>query len=709
MGRCFEATEENDSSTLLQGEIKMNKTEIAIKKLEKVVLPAQKPTEQITAAAMTLQANIMSLGYIMDEDLLKAISGLPVTDMTDLSKVLVKSLKELKGDNVIHKPMYPNFPRQVIEADYLELVLNAIMHYWSFGHWKPDYEKLPREFAFENVKFRTLGLASEEDFASIFTKILASNDSVSDTDKKIIEWFLQNYGNLVFPETIPFKENLCIIGAYMVENGIPINELVKNPNDVLRVATHMSGGDVSLADNTKFRNFKRPERRILVKGLESVINREDLVRHSGKWVKLAHALHVGDYSKKVYDAIKPLRENESVETFNTKVERHLAAEHPVKATKLLVTRPGDFARRLDHLLRMAGAERNQIIVANKFVSVADSVSTKVLLQLKGHFATRSQSTKKRVVFPKGNIQKAELISGQDALPARVVNTIVDGISKTIVDRFSKLEDMGNVYIDPALERCPIPSQQRSASDGTHSAARGTRFPFGFEDTNTVRFFLYWVGLDIDLSAVLYDENFRVVDKIWYGNIRSPRTGLYHSGDITRAPNGASEFVDIDIEKARIAGARYVAMNVMVFSGKTFADHDTCFVGWMSRSEPKSNEIYDPKTVECKLDMTFDSTSAMPVIVDLEKREIIWTDMSHADAFGRMPNNVDSNAASIRDVVEAMLSINNKVSLYDLFMMHAKGRNGTIVNHPTNADTVFGLFDGDITPSSIMEINSDYIV
>jgi len=691
----------------------MNKTEIAIKKLEKVVIPAhlrsESPTGQITAKAMTLQANIMDLGYIMDEDLLKVISELPDRMLGDLSAVLVKTLKELKGDNVVHKPMYPNFPRQVIEASDLELFLNAIVHYWSYGYWKPDYEKLPREFAFENVKFRTLGIATEDEFASIFTKILASNDSVSSIDKEIIEWFLQHYGNLVFPETIPFKENLCIIGAYMVENGIPINELVKNPNDVLRIATHMSGGDVSLADNTKFRNFKRPERRILVKGLESVVNREDLVRHSGKWVKLAHSLHVGDYSKKVYDAIKPLRENESVETFNTKVERHLGAGHPVKATKLLVTRPGDFARRLDHLLRMAGTERNQIIVANKFISVADNVSTKVLLQLKGHFATRNNSTEKRVVFPKGNIQKAKLISGQSALPEKVVNSLVTGISKILTNRFSNLEDLGKVYIDPALQRCPIPFQQRSASDGTFSAARGTRFPFGDEETNTVRLFLYWVGLDIDLSATLFNENFHVMDKIFYCNIRVPRSGLYHSGDITRAPHGASEFIDIDIEKALNAGARYVAMNVMVFRGKTFAEHDTCFIGWMARSAPESNEIYDPKTVECKLDMNFDSTSAMPVIFDLTTREIIWTDMSHADAFGRLPNNVNSNAASVRDVAEAMLSINNKVSLYDLFMMHAIGRNATVVDDPNHADIVFGLFEGDITPMNITEISSEYIV
>ena len=40
-------------------------------------------------------------------------------------------LKEMKGDHVKHTPMYPNFPKQVMEMEFCDLYRNAMMHYWT--------------------------------------------------------------------------------------------------------------------------------------------------------------------------------------------------------------------------------------------------------------------------------------------------------------------------------------------------------------------------------------------------------------------------------------------------------------------------------------------------------------------------------------------------------------------------------------------------
>ena len=50
-------------------------------------------------------------------------------------------------------------------------------------------------------------------------------------------------------------------------------------------------------------------------------------------------------------------------------------------------------------------------------------------------------------------------------------------------------------------------------------------------------------------------------------------------------------------------------------------------GWMSREDVKSGEIYEPKTVEQKMDLTSQSTVCIPVIFDCVNREVIWCDMN----------------------------------------------------------------------------------
>lgn len=694
------------------------RNEIAIKKLHKVILPQPlsdgEPSIQKQTKALTLQANLINLGFIMDKELSDALANLHDDDLIKVSSELVTVLRKLKGANVSYNPMYPNFPRQVMEASDLELWVNAILHYWTRGEFLPDYVKLPRGYAPENVKLIEIGLLkSEDEFASIFTKILGSNESISGEDKNIVKWFLDNYGNLKFPETIPFKENMSLVGAYMLENGYDVSHLVKNSTDVLRIATAASNGDVSLADNTKFKSFKRSQRRNLVKALEAVISEEDIARHAGKWVRLAHSLHVGDYSKKVFNIIGKVRNNEKIMTFNSKVEEFLKKSHVVKATMLLMERPGDFARRLDHVLRLAKDVKNQMRITEAFVSVSDKVSTNVLLQIMGHFKNRSEDLEKRVVLPKGSVQRAQLINGLDALDCKVTTSIYNGCYNTLVERFKEnsknYPELGKVFLDPSLKDCPIPTQQRSANTALQSVARGTKMSIS-DDKTTLRFFIYWVGRDIDLSVTLYDANFNDRGHVSYTRLRNIDSGIFHSGDIVDAPNGASEFIDLDIEKALNNGTRYVAMNVYVFNGPSFVEHETCFVGWMTRSRPNSNEIYEPSTVENKIDMTSESKISVPVVFDLKERKAIWVDLSaipnrYVDSyFGG--NNVENNKASVKDIVEAMISNKNKVSLYTLFKMHADASAESIVDNPEDADTIFG-WDGNITPKDMNEIHSRF--
>ena len=85
----------------------------------------------------------------------------------------------------------------------------------------------------------------------------------------------------------------------------------------------------------------------------------------------------------------------------------------------------------------------------------------------------------------------------------------------------------------------------------------------------------------------------------------------------------------------------------------------------------------------------------------------WTDLNKEARYGFGGNNTHSNRAGVQDVLEAIVSKDNKVTLYELFEMHAVAR-GEIVDSREDADFVFSTYDGDITPYNIAEINSEYI-
>jgi stress response protein SCP2 len=333
----------------------------------------------------------------------------------------------------------------------------------------------------------------------------------------------------------------------------------------------------------------------------------------------------------------------------------------------------------------------------------------VLLQVMEHFKFRDENAgTMRYFFPKGNVAKMKAIKDDRAsIPTDQSKKIVTICQNALKAKYSSLDALGNVYIDPALKNVLVPFSMRSASKALKTVSRGSKFDLG--DKGTVRFFIWWKDkghdrVDIDLSAMFLKDDYSIGAQIAYYDLRGGNAGMgCHSGDITSAPNGASEFIDININKALAKGARFIVMVINSYTQQKYCDLPECFAGFMMREQVQSGEIYDARTVENKFDVTSDTRTVVPLIIDLKERKVIWTDMQLSSS--RMYNNAKSHSSGISAIAKAMNEM-HKPNLHELFTLHAKSR-GTIVKKKEDAETIFSLTEGT-TPFDHEEIISQYI-
>lgn len=691
---------------------------IYLERKHKLILSPQIHTLPIPYLATALK-NLETYGFTLSIECIEILKTYSIKEFVLFYTNLIKQVKQLVGAHVEYHPMYPDFPQQVMNMSEAELYIRAIIHYATGVLYQfPKKDKDPHQ---EKIHLKEIGLGSEEELLSIFRNIIASHSSISLQDKEDLSVIISEIDDItkILPSEIPFKENMAYIIAFCIQyNKIPpsgLDSYVQTVTDVLRIATVMSHGDASLAGNTRFKKFKRPERKWLLSLLEDSANKslDDWLKHKKKWLRLGEILHPGEYKKrfpKTYQAFYILRNQRKIETFNSRIEKAIQNGDHESAVKLLIERPGEFVRRLDHLLRTANYTD---LILNCFQQVVHFVSTRVLLQLMAYYQQRNDQTDLRTFFPKGNVSKACAIPNQlPTIPESVCHQVIEITQDCLMKRFSSLPTLGNVYVDEQLKRFTVPFSQRSASKMLRTVSRGSKLPIPNGDT--LRFFTWWKEgtlngketgkVDIDLSVALYSAEWEYLDHVSYTNLKSEEYHAYHSGDIVTAPNGACEFIDINLSKLLANRGRYAIFMISSFSMQAYCDLPECFAGWMIRQNPNSGEIFEPATVQDRLDIASDTQICIPLIVDIENREIIWTDLALTqNSF--YYNNVEGNTASLVLMGKSMTTM-RKTSLYDLFMLHAIAR-GNLVSSMAEADTIFSVEKG-ITPFEIETITSEYM-
>lgn len=679
----------------------------------------------------TMNKNIEVFGYTMSEALFDKLVHMKAKNREVMYDALVNGLKEITGADRVYNPMYPNFPESVMEKDDFELYFNAIVHYWSFGTLLPYEEKKERVPLFNTAKVKVLEAGSFDDLNDIFNNFCASKTSLSKSDVDDMV-FILNSAKVTLPDEIPFKENAACVCRLLVDTGIDTDgslckKYIKTSTDVLRLITAMSDGDVSLAENTKFRNLKRSERRIIMNLLAGCGNAaEDMNRYAGRWIRVGEKLHPGEFAKnehytKVVQAFGIIRNDGKIQSFAGKVDAAVASGDVNTVVFLLKKRPGEFARRIDFLLRTFDKDADRKTVIMGFASVAKDVSSTVLLQVREHFINKLDgSDDMRVFFPKGNLARSYYIKNDktEIIPEDAMIMVIAVCENALVNIYGSREFLGKVYIDKALRNYTVPFSLRSAGKTMTAVSRGSRIAID-DSAKIIRPFIWWTNtkdaiMDVDLSVAVFADDWNCLEHVSYSNLKSEKFGMYHSGDITNGGpvdgEGAAEFIDLDIDKALAAGARYAVFNVYNFSDELFSKMEHAAFGFMTRENMESGEIFEPSTVKQRMDLASATTTCIPVIFDLKERVFIWCDMAlTADhvrtGFGGI--NVESNLPSVVVTCKAMVDV-KKPNLYDLFAFNAKAR-GVITDNPDEADIRFGLDDNcDVKPSDIDVIVGKYL-
>lgn len=701
--------------------------EILLRRKHKVTVDLKTPLNKIAVESLThlftFELNLSSLGFSLEQNFALVLAKQPVAVIDDLYKELIPALKALIGADKEYKVMYPNFPKQVAEANDAELWINAILHYASFGTWLPEYEKVERAPLAELSKRQELTLGSLEDLKEIFTNLLSSKTSLAQQDYKDLEWCLENVEESWnwIPEEITFKEILAWISAKLVEEGKikVLAKYYKTATDVLRLAVSLSDGDVSLAKNTKFKSFSRKERRIIMSLLDQCSNlEEDMWRYREQWIRLGERLHPGEFKgqafKKVQLAFKSIREEKKPLFWTGKVEGLIKSPEHNKGEietllGLLMQRPGEFARRLDKLLRDYLDYTDEIV--ESFSTVADKVSTHVLLQTLAHFQYRNCEDL-RTVMPKGNAAKIQTLDSfsqeiGDTTKLRVV------IINALVQQYSKRSKLGNVWIDDELKNFIVPFSQRSATSAYKVMTRGSRFTLAQKN---VRFFIWWTNVkdgfeavDLDLSVAFYNENWGYVGHVSYNNIKDSARKCYHSGDITNGGafggKGASEFIDVDLDAMLSGGVRYIVPQVYSYTGEPFSQVP-CTFGWMERSDLNSGEIYEPTTVENQISLSSEDRYTVPLVIDCKERKVIWTDLSGQFQFEQF-NNLESNLVGTTLSAYAMVNL-KRTTMFQVAALNALAR-GKVVERVEDADVIFTADEERIKKALSTKILDDRIL
>jgi hypothetical protein len=508
-------------------------------------------------------------------------------------------------------------------------------------------------------------------------------------------------------EPIPVKETRAVALAVAVRRGAGdlLPRHLDTATDVLRLLYVLMDGDPGLRiPPARRRSLPRAVRRAVLACLDGMPYLvEDLLRYREPWKRMAEVLHPHEYWQRYPSAavafaalrgtplftgapfgramveraadhpdlmvmngwVRPV-------TFASRVEAALADKDGERALALLAHRPGELARRLSHLLRLAPdpvTSTGEAVLGTAVRRVAPGVLMAALGQV------RTPPGKLRLFLPRGGT--ARIRTRPDDRPAPPDEAVLKAeriLAGELLRRAARLPALRAVLLDEGLADLVAPTSERTASAALVRLARGSVQPIPRGDH--LRFFLHWAQpegtrVDLDLSVALFDDGWRFAGLCDYTHLRFG-TAVVHSGDLTSAPEplGASEFVDVRVASLR---ARYLVPVVFSYNDVPFESLVRGFAGFMRRPEG----VFDPLAVRQRFDLAGPAKILVPLVADLWTRTMRWADINlSAAGYG---HNIARYAPDLALVGKALeQAFEHRVTLWEVACLHAAGRAGRVL-------------------------------
>lgn len=680
----------------------------------------------------TLIKKFEGYGYIFSKELAIAISKEERNVIIDKLKAVIKVIEDFKSDKN-YTVFYKNFPDEVINMSEVDLYINQILHYW-IGYLPSNSENIIKEDVEPSklVKARELNLIDNEMIEKLFIDLLSSNVTLSEqylddvcvlTNNKSIKE-LEKY-----MEYIQMKETLTTVSSYILKKeGVLIGNF-KTATDILRLIAKIS--DVELNNkHIHFAYFSRAELSQLMTKLENLQNpMPDIKRYSKPWhtfFKLyAKKINFNKYPKvrKVADMlfgdISYMTERGKI---NEKIKRLpiMSEEELDNFVKEYIVFYGDYIREILSLLNKAKDNQYEKLLLG-LENCVTKVNTRILFQLYDRIINlkAKDKTVPRLVNSKGKWRRLrESISLSDELLNRVLQIVEDGIKTQLKEK----ENLGKIFIDEYYKNIMLTTSEKDSNVSLRPMTRGSRIKFN-PKAEVLRFFVAWKNLDektlkelntiydrvdVDLSALTFNENLEFNDVVAYYNQK--KSGFAFSGDITNAPEGALEYIDVfDLERLKKKGNRYILMQIRSYNGYTFEEINSVYAGVMELTsiEAKEKKNMYSTAITQGFQIVSSERTTNTILVDLKKFEYIWLDMN-MDSYKL---DIFQNALNYEEIpyLNDMLryfSRKQYVTMYDLLKLNADVR-GVLTKDKKEADVIFEKVDNK-NNLALADILSNYL-